>query len=188
MNVAEAKDIYKKHAQALYGDDNTIAQFYQSNKLEQSISNSTYLHALFLTDIMLRNTHRALSWLAGASFCGFIDAMEETFKDTMRRIAAIGGKSRFLIVNGDTPPLINELAEEVVGVEVRCLDCRLPNKLKHIIVCDSWMARDEQPHDTLSGESDVTSVKADVFFYNPRVAMHLNRDFESMWIKEKPLL
>lgn len=182
MNIEQARDVYQKFGSALNPDFEEWAKVFRRLAIEEPISNSNFLHALSLTDLMFCHTSRSLDMVTGDLGDGFVQCLQASFTKMLDRIRAAGGKARIIVIDGDAK-LLRQMASGVYrGVlEVAEATLRPDAVVRHFIVGDDDMVRDEEPHAPLTNTTDANVVRADVYFHNKSMARVFSSRFGAMW-------
>jgi len=103
MNIRQAKEVYLKHGISLYPDYEALSSVFRKLDIEEPISNSNFLHALSLTDIMFRHADKNLVMVTGGCGDGFIQCLEKSFLAMLGKIRDTGGAARVIVINGECP-------------------------------------------------------------------------------------
>jgi len=182
MNIDDATRLYKEFGQSLNPDFESLAGMFRQLSIEAPLSNSNYLHALSLTDLLFKHTDTSLSMVTGGTGDGFIGTLKGSFCAMLKRIKARKGKARVIVLDGETKLLREWEQGEFAGtLEIAVATVRPNAEVRHFIVGDDDMVRDEEPHDALTGASDANKVRANVYFKNKAIARVFSSRFEAMW-------
>lgn len=173
------------------------------------VNNDTYFHALFLTEMMLTNTNNSLRILAGCDIVRFLKALQSTFIDTCRRIAATGGSIKIVAltsskkhldtcfdslseffketkefcpeISGKMTAIVKVLPKTIAGA----VESGSNHDISHYIVCDSKMIRIEEPHGVLKLEAPASLIKARVYFNAPNTSKAVVDSFDNSYFKNR---
>lgn len=182
ITMAEAERLYRKYGKIVYADDMDLVRRYRKAGWTHSIPNDSYVHALFLTDLMFGETWKELMMVSGSYAGSFLRRLFATFNGTLDRIKRAGGRARVILLDSTLPQEISELQEEFKGIlEIICARVKPGARMTHFIVCDGVMVRDEALHPPLTDRSLVTLVRANVYLNNEKRAEAKALEFEGMW-------
>ena len=169
------------------------------------VSNDTYFHALFLSEIMFSNAEKSLRILSGCDVVRFLETLRSAFINCCRKIANNGGtvsivaltpsKYHFETCKNNLQRFFNEVKRDCPSIDgkIQGLLKVLPkemadsvingtnNTLSHYIVADSKMVRIESPHGILEKENPASSIKAKVFFNAPNLAGDIANSFDKSY-------
>jgi hypothetical protein len=142
--------------------------------------NDSYADALYLTDTMFDQSQVSIRILTGAGGGEFLHALEKSFTEALERLKAIGSEARVIILDTD------KIDDWLVSMQEKFNNFKIArgrtiSPVKHVIVCDSRMARLEEIHPPLVPETPVESIKATVFFNEPSKAKVYEDYFDSVW-------
>jgi hypothetical protein len=184
LTIDQAIEYYRTHGSQIYGKAMREAlTSYAKEKHKEPLSNDSYVDALFLTDIMFQETMSSMSIMTGKCVDSFLDVLETSFKAAAQRIKNVGeGSLRFIFLdNSSIPPILKKLKREGYPIKWK-LGRTAPNtKVRHFIIGDKKMLRDEKTHDELTGSSKASSIQADVYFNSPVHAELKQNYFDSIW-------
>ena len=188
MNIREAKEKYRREKEKCVNVEfRSMAESLANSNADtnQPIKNSNYLHALYLTELMFERTCRSIGILSGPGFDGFLETLEESFTNAVSRIARTGGKVRILLLGQEVPAFILRLKNMYRGVfEIHHAKEAEGTRVRHFIVCDKNKVRVENIHETLTEESDINDIQADVYLNNRNIAKVFNT-FMDTCLKER---
>ena len=153
----------------------------KKNGMSQRISNTSYIHALSLTDWMFQNTMSSLKILCGPSIDGFLSVMRESFKGALRRIKEKDNVAQIIIAGPQIPQEITDIQQEIPGglKAIAALPAK-PEIISHFIVSDS-ATRQEKPHLPLTDDMDINVIKATIDINNIQKVKILTRTFDEIW-------
>jgi hypothetical protein len=146
---------------------------------DDSIPNYSYLEALFLTELMLRNANHKINIVTGCACDRFYSTLFVHLTDAIKRVNKNGGDAKILIESDTCPKWMEALAGEFE--DSFQIGFKPDGKLAHFIVCDSKIVRLEEPHGKLSLASAANEIKAKVFFSNPEEGSKLEISFQELW-------
>ncbi len=187
MTVADAQRIFSQYTNDFLEEQEHFVDLLRKNHIEQAISNSNYLHALTLTDLMFRHTDRSFRMLTGFEGDGFLKCLCKSFKSMLTRIQERGGKARIILVDGDATDLqsIREEFKDTLEV-VEAVPSNSESSIAHFLVCDTDMVRDEKPHKKLAEGGNANQIHAEVYFANRFKGGTFSRKFDLIWEKLVP--
>lgn len=184
MRVSDATRIFCNFGDDFRDDVESLVSLIRSCDLKVALHNSNYLHALQLTQLMFDHTDHSFCMLTGDAADGFLKCLQSSFRKMLERIAIRGGKARMIVLSEGqaSDSTLKEHRLRFEGV-FDYLTVRKPStvKLRHFIVCDNEMVRDEELHEPLNQESSANEVKAKVHFKNENVAKVFTMKFDSLW-------
>lgn len=182
LTIGKAKELFQKVGRALYSDDGGLAELFKRNGWENGLKNDNYVHALFLTDLMMKGTTTAFRMLTGSSGDGFLGALRKSFETMLDRLERARGSARIILLGGEGNDFLNEFKSvKPSSLQVRLLPGPTRVNMGHFITCDSSMVREEEPHPELTDASRADLVKATVFFSNPIKTAIANQKFDAIW-------
>jgi len=183
LTIGEAKNLYAKFGLSLYSDDVDLAELVRHSDWSTGLTNSNYLHALALTDVMFRETKTSLAMLTGPECEYFLECLSKTFEAALERVKAASGAARLIMI-GDNDASRRDRLRGKYGnqLQVAFGMPSQPNILAdHYLICDARMVRHEEPHDKILDTDDAGKIKARVFFNSPIMAKVLGARFDSLW-------
>ena len=181
MRIRNAKEIYRDFGESLRSDSEELINLVVSGRIGLPLENANYLHALNLTDSMMRHTTAHFRMLTGGAGDGFLGCLKGSLKEMLGRIKANHGDARVIVVNSratDLESLVAEFPNTLSVIEAATSD-RKP--IPHFIVADESMLRDEEAHGDLSDDSDANQVRAKVYFANRTMAEAFIQKFDILW-------
>ena len=191
LKISDVQRLFSDHGAELLGDYRSVVTMIRKHKIDSPLENSNYLHALQLTQLMLEHTSQQFRMLTGGMLDGFIGTLAPHFESMLQRIKSScrDGNTAFarviLVTSGGVPvdcPVLDELQSRYDGVlDVSFVSVPEDAGIRHFIVGDNDMVRDEEEHDQLSLESDASMVRAKVSFFAPAKAKVFARKFDSYW-------
>ncbi len=180
-DIIESEKWFEGSYEEMYAATQHIFDFVQRSKCTIPLDNDNYLDALCYTGVMFKNIKRSMEMLAGPSVGRMIAALETSFREMLARLRGCGGKAR-LVVAGPNKP------ENLAAIEARYSDVlkvidAVPKRtdLRHFLIGDSYMIREEEPHDILEDKTPSDIIKAKVYFYNPAKSKVVESRFNSIW-------
>ncbi len=180
--LADVQRDYAKTKDETRSEWASIVDMIREYRVDKPIKNTTYEHALQLTDQMLLNTKHHYRMVTGGYGDHFIETLCESFHAMLRRLRANNGKAQIIIANTkDRPRCLSVLAEEFSDVLEIAYVRANKGSLSHFIVCDDDMVRDENPHDPFTSEDKAERVHADVYFSSKARAGTFTTIFDSIW-------
>jgi len=183
MSICTAREFYRKHASAVNMDEIDLVDMFRKIGWKNGLNNDNYVHALFLTDLMFRNTFTSMSILAGAGADDFLRCLSKSFEALLDRLKKWSeGLVRIVIVDGEKGDYLNWLSRRYEGtLSVKCAQSAPTVRIGHFIFNDSGMLRKEQYHDPLDDESSAGEVKAKVYLNNPTESRIMWDVFDTVW-------
>ena len=143
-------------------------------------ANDSYFDALYLTDVMFGRAEQSVRLLTGPGLDKFLEALEKPFRDLLERLTKTGGFVRVVMLGSTMPANLLALCKEFNKV-LTIHRASTKEQLKHFIVCDSRMARLEEPHGDITESSLATEIKARVYFNDPVKAEVFEKYFDTIW-------
>jgi hypothetical protein len=191
MTVAEAKRIYQAYGDDLEGFYVAMHKALIANRPRVELSNNNYLHALQLTSLMMRNTHKDFQMVSGGTTENFVKMLFTEFRGMLSRLAEVKGKARIIAINSTPVPkgdgLLESLRQQFPGTLEICNGiANDPNRISHFIVADN-MVRVERPHAPLNDAANANTVEARVIFNSSVEADIYRRRFDSFWKLVSPV-
>lgn len=181
MNVEQAKQLFRDSREDFVSEYADLAKLLRESRIVHPARNGNYLHALVLTDLMMRSTASEFLMVTGGSGDGFLHTLQDTFRDMLRRLRENDGKARIIVVDGkETNDHLESCRSDFADV-LEYTRGSSPNRISHYIVADEEMIRDEQPHPPISSSSPANQIKANVYFHNPGIASHFRQLFQKQW-------
>jgi len=184
MKISDAKAIFRDYHADFRPDIESLVHLFRATNVKAALDNSNYLHALSLTELMFQHTQKSFCMLTGAAADGFLSCLQDGFVAMLRRIKDAGGKARIILVkeNGGTSTILQDLKGTFPDtLEVITVVPSEGFRMKHFIVCDDDMVRDEELHPPLTDEASANLVQAKVFFKNKTIAKAFNTKFSTFW-------
>lgn len=187
FTIAKAQERSREELPYLLEEYGPLVEFCRENNVVAPLKNNTYMHALAMTQIMFDRTDTYLRMVTGACGYGFINLLKDPFVTMLKRLRRMremvpNAGARIIVVNGSNSDVLAKLETEFGDVlRIERAVAPLDAKVEHYIVCDDDMIRDEKPHPPLTPQSPIDTVKADVYFYNPRLAGIFARRFDNLW-------
>ncbi|HEG44585.1 MAG TPA: hypothetical protein ENH94_11105 [Phycisphaerales bacterium] len=180
MTIRDAKKMYTTYGYQLFGDEIRALSSQDPDSCNQKISNSNYLHALFLTAFMFDNTSWSLDMLTGGND-GFLETLATKFYQALDRIKQNSGKARIIVTSENKTQFLTDTEKKYDNLEVFCLPSSCPENKEHFIVCDSLMVRAEEPHMAITDESDADVIRATVHINNCDEGKVFSVKFNDFW-------
>ena len=187
VTIADSLALYKKDRESIRYDTDQWIAMVQAANLTTPLENSTYLHALSLTDGMMRRIRYRFLMLTGACGNSFVSALKDTVELMLWRIRVNQGDARVIVINGDAG-ILNNFAgryQDVLSVCEATADNDVP--FSHFIVGDYGMVRQEEPHPILNDTSPADSIKAKMYFSNHEKVGLFTETFDSYWRQVSPV-
>ena len=179
LTVGDAKRLYDKYGGAAFYSDDLMAC-----DTGKPLKNSNYIHALFLTEEMFKATGHSLRMFTGAGGDGALDILKKRFREAIDRIVShTDGIFKAIIVGGAKPKILEELEQKYPKrVKVRMARLKDPDaEVRHFVVSDGKMVRDEEPHAPITDESLSTDIRAEVYMDDPHEEKIAEERFEDLW-------
>jgi hypothetical protein len=168
LTISEAIEKYKKLG------ENSVYQSYRDlivkmidNGLQTDFENDSYLDALYLTGVMFNRSQNSIRLFTGSNGDGFLKVLSQSFESALERIKKANGSVKIILLTSELPIWLDDLKRKYQST----LDIVLAKAIapvKHFILCDSKMARLEEPHAELKPETPATAIKAKVYFNDPQ--------------------
>lgn len=188
MNIEQARDIFRCSRAEMVSEMNGVANVIREQGISVPIPNASFLHALALTDLMMRYTEREFLMVTGGHGDGFIGCLKDSFAGMLARLKENGGKAQVVVVDGpETNAFLDSFAKLFPNVLRWSKASTGGSPVAHFIVADGEMVRDEKPHPELSDESLASVIKANVYFHNRGIASVFRSRFERIWKSLKTL-
>jgi len=150
--------------------------------IRTEFENDSYLDALILSEMMFARSVKSVKMLTGDGCDTFLQTLGDSFIGTLKRLQAIGGKMRVLMVATEIPKFISDAqAKFNTTLEVALLRVKPQTQVPHFLVCDSRMARVEKPHGPLTNDTPADAIQASVHFNNPSRSELLESRFDAFW-------
>jgi hypothetical protein len=150
------------------------------NGRKTDFDNDSYLDALFLTDIMFRQSRHRVRILSGALADGFLTTLRASLISTLERVQKNGGFVKVILLSNEAPSMFDELKKQFASTFDFAL-AKVRGQVKHFIVCDSTLARIEEPHEPITPDSPSDIIKAKVYFNEPDQSKKLEDQFDYAW-------
>lgn len=182
MTVSEAKKVFGDFGLHMRGEFESIVTVFREHGICDAVSNSSYLHALILTDLMFRHTSHSFSMVTGCAGDGFLTSLSNSFRKMLFRIKDARGTARIVFLDKPEPKnqCFDNLRKEFAGT-LSCISALSSGKVSHFMVCDQDMVRDEDLHKPLTPDSSAHLIKARVYFRNKPKASAFSMRFDSLW-------
>lgn len=182
MTIGNAKSIYRKFGVDLRIDTISIVKLIRGSGINLPLQNCNYLHALSYTDLMLSHTQCNFRMLTGCAGGGFLDCLLERFDEMLARLKKNGGKAKIILVNSESSgPLVSLKEKYADSLEYTEASTNEDANIRHYIVSDDDMVRDEEPHPKLTDEQSAELIQAKVYFRNTSKAAALIQEFDAIW-------
>jgi len=184
ISLADAGDIYTKFGHLFYRDELTIVERYRRLGDTSVIPNSTYFHALILSEQIFRNVRRELRIIGGAFLGQFLETIQTSFEGAIKRIQDAGARTetfaRVIVFDDHRPPVLEELMTRYPNALDVAMSRPWPGA-RHLIVGDDSMARREAKHRVLDSEALAGEIQANVYLCNTAIAGVLSSQFDDSW-------
>jgi hypothetical protein len=169
----------EKRSEAVHPDFRNLVEALRKSGYSGEISNHDYLDALFLTDLMFKDTRQTLRILCGSAVNDFIEVLNDSFESALKKIMVNSGQAKVILFSNSVPMVIKQFQEKYNILKVFL--ARSPKPMKHFIVCDSRMLRLEEIHEPLKSNTPSNAVNAAVYFNNGPKSRLAENMFESVW-------
>lgn len=182
VNIGSVQMWYEQHASIVANSAlRKVINQMIDEKIRTEFDNDSYMDALILNEIMLDRSSKSVRMLTGG--CAFfLETLREAFTKAFERLHAANGKIWILVVGTEIPPFLAEAkAKYADTLEVATAQARNEHKVEHFIVCDSVMARVEEPHPKLEKDTPINAVKAKVSFNDSSRAKFYEDRFDAVW-------
>jgi hypothetical protein len=192
MSVGDNSTVTIGHAQSWYAQADGVVRasalrevigWMIQNNAKTEFENDSYLDALVLTEVMFSRSTHSIQMFTGPSCEDFLKTLQNSFISAAERLKSAKGKIRILMIADSVPAALEELKQKYSGtVEVALAKAREgAGPISHFFVCDSKMARVEQPHPPLNPNTPINAIKARVFFNDSGLSQMLEGQFSAMW-------
>jgi hypothetical protein len=185
FTISDAIEKYKRLGEnSVYPGYRDLIVKMIDNGLQTDFENDSYLDALFLTGMMFNRSQKSIQLFTGNNGDGFLKVLSIQFERALERIKKSNGSVKIILLSSALPIWLEDLKSKYQGT----LDIALAKAIapvKHFILCDSKMARLEEPHEELKPETLATAIKAKVYFNDPQRCKSLESLFEAMWQRLK---
>lgn len=182
MSIRKAKELFSEFGDDFVSELENVAHVFRDAHVRQPLPNGNFLHALCLTRVMLQHTTNSFKMLTGGAGDGFLSCLSGDFREMLQRIRSNHGKAKIIVLgehDGDSK-ILAELVEEF-GDCLKVAYATSKEPVRHYIIADTDMVRDEHLHEPLTEESDADSVIADVYFRNSAIADVFKDRFKRQW-------
>jgi hypothetical protein len=185
MDIKQAKALFVQYRGHLSPDYLRLAQLIRRHGISLPVPNENYLHGLCLTDMLLGFVNESLRILTGSITEGVPECLRDKFEAAVARIQKAGGTARIVVLGNDSGQL--KSLQDKYGRTLLIREARPASGaiIRHFIVGDTELVRDEEPHADLREESDANEIKASVYFNNKEKAAVLSTAFDAIWDKLK---
>ncbi len=193
--MADVKQVTIGDAQSWYGRADGIVRasalrdimgvMIQRN-VKTEFENDSYFDALMFSEMMFDRSNQSISLFTGSGCEAFLQTLHRSFYSALDRLKNSGGSVRMITT-------AEHVSEFLMGLQKRYPEtlsvapARANEVIGHFFICDSRMARVEQPHGPLTPETPVDAIKAKVFFNHPAVAQMLEIRFNAFWRAVQPV-
>jgi 2-phospho-L-lactate transferase/gluconeogenesis factor (CofD/UPF0052 family) len=100
----------------------------------------------------------------------------------LQRLKTNGGKARIILVNSESRGPLDALkAKYPESLDFAEATASEDNKIRHFIVSDNDMVRDEEPHQKLNDLQSAEVIQAKVYFKNESKAAAMSQEFDAIW-------
>lgn len=210
ITIKETIDRYDTFRDEVAGK--SVREMFEKLKLSakegEYVSNDTYFHALFLTEMMFSSTKNSLRILTGCDIVRFLDALYTPFISACKRISnssdgivrivsLIPTKEHFEgcrenlqeffdKIKKDCPELsgkIKGLIKVLPADIAKSVNEGTNKSFSHYLIADN-MVRIEDPHGILDEKAPASSIKAKVFFNAPKAAREISASFDKCYFNE----
>lgn len=184
MNIRTAKQLFNDYGDDFVSELEKVATVFRSAHLRDPLPNGNFLHALCLTRMMLRHTSKKFLMVTGGAGGGFIGCLLGDFRKMLLRVKKNKGEAKVIVVdnNSSEDTVFSQLQNEFPScLKVAYAYSEAP--IRHYLVADNDMVRDEELHDPLTDDTNADAVVADVYFRNPNIADLFAGRFRRQWEK-----
>ena len=152
-------------------------------QVKTEFENDSYLDALVLTEVMFARANNSIRMFTGPMCEGFLKTLESCFKSAVERFALSGGIIQIVIICDEVPKFLADLKEKFPKtIQIGLAKIRPgAGPINHFLVCDSKMARVEEPHGDLTQNTPIDAIKAKAYFNNVSLARIFESRFAAMW-------
>jgi len=186
--IAAAIERFKRGGEdSIYPGYRELVTTMIDNGIKSDFENDSYLDALFLTHLMFSRAQNSIKLFTGNNGDEFLKVLNRPFENALERIKKAGGSVKIILLSAALPNWLGDLKAKYPET----LDVVLAKALqpvKHFILCDSKMARLEEPHGELTPTTPATTIKAKVYFNDTAKCKDLEGVFQAMWsiLRPKP--
>jgi hypothetical protein len=181
MIIRDAKDFFAEYGVELSDGFDTMIRHKKVKAPGEGMQNDNYFHAMFFTDYMFRSTKHRLRILSGAQADGFLGILKTSLEGLLKNITKNCGFAHIILVDGSISPFLKSMKQKYPVLKTILVKTVRAENIRHTIVCDDYMVRDEKPHPQLTDDSNVEEIKATVYFNNKKRASVAADSFDQMW-------
>lgn len=181
ITIEQAIEQFAEQPPEVYADDTELAKWIRRERSPVKIPNSNYLHGIGLCDAMFKNALKSCRILAGGGEYSFTTYLQTTFRAMLDRFKHNNGEAKIIVLGGKTDLMMEFESEFPEVFQVATATATRP--LKHFIVCDDDMVRDEEEHEAIKADTPIDAIRADVYFSNPSMASDFIAIFDAYWNK-----
>jgi len=109
-----------------------------------------------------------------------LSSLKNSLLAALERLQKNGGFVRIVLLSPQAPELFLELKQKFAKTFDFFL-AQTHGQVKHFIVCDSLLARIEEPHAPLTPQTPANDIRAKVYFNEPEQATRLESQFDYIW-------
>lgn len=166
---------------------------------DKFITVDTFLHALFLTELMLDHTNYSLRIFSGHNIAEVLIVLEDAFLNACKNIASHEGKVRIITaVNAQTyektraklkmvadnvRQQIKDKLNQEIDLWCTCYVLEPDEVMSppHFIVCDSKMLKIEANHLPLPKDSDIPGILSQFYFNDGTKTRTMEKEFDNLY-------
>lgn len=183
MTIQEVIDSYKAEGEKSVDKDyRDIVEVIRRLRLDLEIPNSDFSHALYLAELMFQGTSKNIRMLNGMSIeCDWLDVLKGSLNGAVTRMKNSGGFLKAIFVGeGGAPQFIEDLHQKFSDT-VQFITATAVKPIKHFIICDDKMFRDEEIHKPITPDMNSNEIKAKVYLNNRLETRIAIEKFDSIW-------
>lgn len=146
------------------------------------LNNDSYADALPLSEAMFLRANRSIDILTAGGCDKFLEALSDSFNGALRRIKKVGGTVRIILLDSTDKLKVDPQFDGTIKYAfARVEGDPKASNIRHLIICDDNMLRDEEPHAPLTLNSAASEIKADVYLNSTVHAKMKKEYFNSLW-------
>jgi hypothetical protein len=182
MTIKDAKYAFEKWGDSLQKPLDELIDNRCKCKPGEAISNDNYFMALCFTNRMFEATQKNIRMLAGNDGNDFIGLLSVNFLKAMERIKQNKGFAHIILITEKIPEFLKSLKTKY-GQYLDFKQARLlpGQNIKHFIVCDENIVREEEIHEPLTENMSADTIKASVYFNNLAKGGIKASEFDGIW-------
>lgn len=148
--------------------------------VEEPILHSNHITALACSTAILRNAGMSFDVLTGSD--RLVHTLRGEFRRALSRCGHNGGGARVVVIGGDSTGFRDLEKEFPRAIRVREAVPRTPDTvIKHFMINESNMCREEAPHAPLTDTSPIDAVRANLFANNRSITHCLRIKMDAIW-------